>query len=413
VSPAVARPVDRCRSCSSPSLTPFLSLGRTPVANALLRSPDEDCPAFPLQVGLCEECALVQLLHELPADAVFGADYPYFSSYSDSLCAHARAHVHALVRDLALGPDDLVCEVASNDGYLLREVVGTGVRALGIEPSPGPAAAAVAVGVPTVQEFLTPELAARVRREHGPARVVVANNVMAHVPDLNGFVAGLATLLAEDGVLTIENPGVQQLVEHLAFDTIYHEHYCYFSTTAVQALLARHGLVLNDVELFPDLHGGTLRWWCSRGGGASPRLQARLHAEHAAGLARPSFYEHFAGAVGRLQQELRDVLERLRADGRSVAAYGAAAKGATLLNSSGIDRRLVDVVVDRNPHKQGRWMPGAALPVLPVEELARRRPDVLLLLAWNLEAEVRRQLQDYLGSGGRLLVPMPWPRLDP
>ncbi|HVM27377.1 MAG TPA: class I SAM-dependent methyltransferase [Mycobacteriales bacterium] len=407
-----ASPVRACRSCAAPSPSRFLSLGETPIANALLRTPDEPCPTFPLDVGLCEACGLVQLLHELPAEALFDADYPYYSSYSESVVAHARSHVEALVRERALGAEDLVVEVASNDGYLLREVVRAGVPALGVEPSPGPAAAAVRAGVPTVREFLTPQSAERLRAEHGAASVVLANNVMAHVPDLNGFVQGLATLLADGGVLAVENPGVQQLVENRAFDTVYHEHYCYFSTIAVQALMARHGLVLNDVEEFPGLHGGTLRWWCSHGGTRSARLERRLAEEAAAGVADLSAYQGFAAHVGRLQAELRAVLQSARAQGLSVAAYGAAAKGATLLNSSGIDVRLIDYAVDRNPHKQGRFLPGARVPIVAPEELSRRPPDVLLLLAWNVEDEVRRQQRAYLRAGGRLLVPVPWPRLD-
>ena len=239
---------------------------------------------YPLGIALCPACALVQLEYALPADAIFDEDYPYYSSFSDALCAHAAAHVAELIAGRQLGSTSFAVEVASNDGYLLRNFVSAGVRALGVDPSPGPAAAAEAVGVPTIVEFFGRERAAAIRDEHGPADVIVANNVLAHVPDLNDFVGGLAILLADDGLVTVENPYVRDLVENVAFDTIYHEHYCYFSCTAIDALMSRHGLVLNDVEYFPDLHGGTLRWHVGRRDRAHAALPAvpgrRAHLGH-------------------------------------------------------------------------------------------------------------------------------------
>ena len=267
-----------------------MSLGSTPIANALvdpLDAPDTD-PAFPLDVVFCATCALVQLGHALPAERIFDEEYPYYSSFSDALCAHAAAHVDQLISERALGPSSLVVEVASNDGYLLRNVVAAGVPALGIDAAPGPAAAAEAIGVPTIVGFFGVEQAQAMRDEHGPADVIVANNVMAHVPDLNDFVGGFAALLADDGVLTVENPYVRDLVEHVEFDTIYHEHYCYFSCSSVDALMTRHGLHLNDVEYFPDLHGGTLRWHIGRQPNRSRPLPAAARRRARSGHDRRS-----------------------------------------------------------------------------------------------------------------------------
>lgn len=412
-SPASAEQVTACRSCGAPWPTPFLDLGTTPVANALLERRTDPSPAFPLQVGFCETCSLVQLLQALPVDAVFDEAYPYFSSYSETLCAHAARHVAAQVADRGLNERSLVVEVGSNDGYLLRNVVAAGVRALGVEPSPGPARAARGVGVPTLEAFLTPDVARQVRAEHGPADVVVANNVMAHVPDLNGFVEGLSLLLADNGVLTVENHGVRYLIEHAEFDTVYHEHFCYFSTTAVQTLMARHGLKLLDVEVFPNLQGGALRWYCGHSGQPSPRVQDELAEERAIGLLEPTHYADFAARVTRAQDGLRALLRELKAGGSTIAAYGAAAKGATLLNSSGIGTELVDFVVDCNPHKQGRLMPGARLPILDPAELLTRRPDYVLVLAWNLLDEIVAQQGEYLRGGGQFIVPVPEPAVVP
>jgi SAM-dependent methyltransferase len=391
----------------------FLDLGSTPVANALLPSPESPAPVYPLQVGFCPTCTLVQLLHVLDAEDVFDADYPYFSSYSDSLDSHSRQHVHDLVEQHSLGPHSFVVEVASNDGYLLRHFLPLGVRVLGMEPTPGPAEAALARGVPTVQQFLGPETAAELRRDHGPADVVLANNVMAHVPDLRGFVRGLALLLGDDGVLQVENPGVGWLVERVEFDTVYHEHYCYFSTLAVQRLMESEGLHVNDVERFPSLQGGTLRWTCSRRSGRTERAEQQLASERQQGLQTAEPYLSLGERVRSLQQDLRRLLAEVTSDGTRLAAYGAAAKGATLLNSTGLDASLIDFVVDRNPHKQGRWIPGATVPVVDPSLLLERQPDHVLVLAWNYVDEIRQQQSQYEARGGRFIVPVPVPMVLP
>jgi len=404
--------VTACRSCGGTDLREVLSLGDTAIANALVdpRSAPEIDEAFPLGIVFCSACSLVQLGHALPADRIFDEDYPYYSSFSDALCAHAAAHVEQLVAQRDLCPSSLFVEVASNDGYLLRNAVGAGIRTLGIDPSPGPAAAAEAIGVPTIVGFFGVDQALAIRGEHGAADVIVANNVMAHVPDLNDFVGGFAALLADGGVLTVENPYVRDLVEHVEFDTIYHEHYCYFSCSSVDALMARHGLHLNDVEYFPNLHGGTLRWHIERHAARTRRCQELIEAERERGMTSIAYYERFADQVRVCQDELVSLLTQLARDGRQVAAYGAAAKGATLLNSSGIGRDLVRYVVDRNVHKQGKLMPGCRLPIRPVEVLADERPDDVLVLAWNFADEVVAQQHAYLEAGGTFYVPVPHPR---
>jgi SAM-dependent methyltransferase len=403
--------VDACRSCGSPALRPFLDLGTVPVANALLREEDlaREEPRFPLEVGFCEACTLVQLLYALPADAIFDDAYPYFSSFSEDLLAHSRAHVEALIDAGRLGPGKRLVEVASNDGYLLRHAVERGVPVLGIEPTPGPAAAARELGIPTLQAFFGTGMAAELRREHGPADVIVANNVMAHVPDLNGFVEGFRELVADDGLIEIENPWVRDLIDHAEFDTIYHEHWCYFSTTAVDALMTRHGLHLNDVAYFGKLHGGTLRWSVSPVAARTDRCRAVLAEERERGLTGFAAYERFGERVAGIAGDLRALLAGLKAEGRSIAAYGATAKGSTLVNYAGIDHRTLDFVADRNPHKQGHWTPGARLPIVSAEALLERQPDYTLLLAWNFADEIMRQQDEYRRRGGRFIVPIPTP----
>jgi len=399
--------------CAGPPPVAFLNLGRTPIANALLdaRELGEVEPRLPLEVGFCPECGLVQLTYELPAESIFNAAYPYYSSFSDALCRHAREHALGLIERRRLTSESLVVEVASNDGYLLRNFVEAGIPVLGIEPTAGPAAAARAVGIPTVETFFTTELARQLARDGVTADVIIANNVMAHVPDLNGFVEGFAQILSADGVITIENPYVRDLVENVEFDTIYHEHFCYFSCSAVQRLMTRHGLSLNDVEYFPDLHGGTLRWHVARQEAPTALLLEYLRSEEERGLTEFAYYSNFAYRVAETQAALTTMLQRLRVEGAEVAAYGAAAKGATLLNSAGIDSSLVSFVVDRNTHKQGHWMPGARLPILDPSALLERQPDYLLLLAWNFKDEIMAQQQEYRRRGGRFIVPIPTPEI--
>jgi SAM-dependent methyltransferase len=403
----------RCRSCGGGRLAVFLELGEMPLPDALLSAAELDGPEprFPLDVAFCPDCSLVQILEEVPPEQLFVDNYLYFSSFSDDLMRHSREHARRLIAERELGPDSLVVEVASNDGYLLRNFVDSGIPVLGIDPAPTQAAAAEDAGVPTLTEFFDAELALRLRAVGKRADVIVANNVMAHTPTLNSFVAGLGILLADDGVATIENTYVKDLIDHCEFDTIYHEHFCYFSCGAVDALMRRHGLFLNAVEHFPGLQGGTLRWHVGRREDVQPSARAFLEAEREEGLTGFDYYREFGGRVAAIKRELLELLRSLKADGRSIAAYGAAAKGSTLLNYFGIDGELVDFVADRNTHKHGLHMPGVQLPIHGPEKLVEEMPDYVLLLAWNYQDEVMRQQEEYRRRGGRFIVPIPRPQI--
>ena len=406
-------PESACRSCGGRGLEIFLSLGDLPLADALLTADElvRPEPRFPLDLAFCPDCALVQILEEVPPQQLFVDNYLYFSSYSDELLRHARQHAERLVSERGLGADSLVVEVGSNDGYLLRYVAAAGVPVLGIDPAPDQADAAESAGVPTLREFFGESLAKQLRSEGRRADVIVANNVMAHTPDLNGFVAGLSTLLAADGIATIENPSVEDLVAYCEFDTVYHEHFSYLSSTSVRTLMARHGLSLNRVERFPELHGGTRRWWVSPQEAVEASARDALAAEAAAGIGQAEHYRRFGERVESLKTELVSLLRDLRARGARIAGYGAAAKGATLLNACAIGADLVEFVVDRNPHKHGRFMPGTHQPIRPTEALEAERPDYVLLLAWNFEREVLAQQEAYRELGGRFIVPVPEPRV--
>jgi SAM-dependent methyltransferase len=402
----------RCRSCDGGDLVTFLSLGETPLADGLVNPPSDVAePRFPLDVAFCPACSLVQILEEVPPAQLFVDNYLYFSSFSDALAAHARDHAHDLIESRRLGADSLVVELASNDGYLLANFVDKGIPVLGIDPAPDQAAAAEDRGVPTLRAFFGAELAEQLRSEGRRADVIIANNVMAHVPDLNGFVAGMRILLADDGVATIENPYVRDLIEHVEFDTIYHEHHCYFSCTAVDALMRRNGLFLNDITYFPKLHGGTLRWTVSPRDEASDTVAEYLARERESGLTSAAYYADFGKRVTTLKERLLELLSSLRAQGSTVAGYGAAAKGSTLLNYVGIGPDLVEYVVDRNVHKQGKLMPGTNQPIHDPSVLLAERPDYVLLLAWNFADEIMQQQAEYHSAGGQFIVPVPEPRI--
>ena len=405
--------VTACRSCGGTQLAPVLDLGRTPPANSLLTPAQlgDPEPTFPLAVLFCTGCSLVQLSHSIPPEAMF-SDYLYLSSYADTVSENAERIVARVLAEGRLTADSLAVEIASNDGYLLRHYVEAGVPVLGIDPAASIAAVAEERGVPTLVAFFGDELAERLRAEGRRADVLHANNVMAHVPDINGFVGGMARLLADDGVAILESPYLGDLVERLEFDTIYHEHVFYYSLSALDALLERHGLEVHDIERIP-IHGGTLRVFAGHAGAhpTTPAVAALRAAEAEAGMATIDYYHDFAGQVRALVDELRELLAGLKAGGARIAAYGAAAKGATLLNFAGIGTETIDFVVDRNPHKQGRCMPGVHIPVSPPERLLEERPDYLLLLAWNFADEISRQQAEYVAGGGRFVVPVPAPRV--
>lgn len=402
----------RCRSCHGGHLTTFLDLGIQPIANALVEAEHigEPEPRFPLQLALCESCGLVQVTETIPPGVLFGVDYPYYSSFSPTLLAHSRDHVRALLAERDLGPDSLVIEVASNDGYLLRNFVDAGVPVLGIDPAGGPVAAARQVGVPTMQAFFGMEVARLLAADGRLADVIIANNVAAHVDSINDFIGGFAVLLKEDGIAQFEFAYLRDLIEKCEFDTIYHEHVFYHSILALEPLFLRHGLYLNDAERLP-IHGGSLRITASKRPGKSTRLLALRREEAAIGMAELDYYRSFSERVATLRRRLTALIGRERALGARLAAYGAAAKGATLLNYVDLAPGTIEYVVDRNPHKVGKYMPGVKLPIRPVESLVEDRPDLVMILAWNFADEIIAQNRDYIAEGGRFVLPGPEPRI--
>jgi len=403
-----------CRLCGSGHLRSFLDLGATPPCELFLPAEAVEQPemTYPLHVRVCESCLLAQLPPLITPEETF-TEYAYFSSFSTSWVEHARRFVDGAVQRLGLGPESFVVEVASNDGYLLQHVVGRGIRCLGVEPSRNVGEAAREKGVPTLTAFLTPETGARVRAEHGPADLVALNNVYAHIPDVVGFTKGLRSLVADDGWVSIEVQHLLTLVERTQFDTIYHEHFQYYTVLTAQRALASGGLTLVDVELL-DTHGGSVRLWARPtealsgvAGEPSQAVHDVLAAEAAAGLHTAAGHDGFATAVSRVRDDLVAFLIEARRAGKTVVGYGAPGKGNTLLNYCGIRPDLLAYTVDRNPYKHGRFTPGTRIPVLPPEQIAADRPDYVLVLPWNLRTELIEQLSYVREWGGRLVFPIP------
>ncbi len=402
----------RCSSCDSNQLVPFLSLGQLPLANRLVSTDRAGFPEerYPLTVAFCRACSLVQLGETVPPELIFTDTYPYYSSSSDSLVESSRLHVESLVTERRLGSTHTAVELASNDGYLLQWFLKFGLKVLGIDPSPGPARVAQEKGIPTRIDYFTTAVARELQAEGVAADVVVASNVLAHVSDLNDFVEGIALLLKADGVALVEFPYVRDLVEGGAFDTIYHEHRCYFSVHAIRSLFERHGLTLQRVEHLPQ-QGGSLRCTFGHERTTDSSVVEFLRQELEAGVTTFDYYAEFAQKVDEIAGKLRRLLTALKSSGARVVAYGAAAKGATLLNYVGIGDSELDYVVDRSPYKQGWLMPGVGLPIVSPERLLQDQPEFVLLLAWNLLEEVVDQQSEYLRRGGRLIVPIPEPEV--
>ncbi len=399
-----------CRLCSDELLATFVDLGMSPPCESFLEEQELSRPetTYPLRVWVCSRCLLVQLPAHLPGVAIF-SDYAYFSSYSDSWLRHARRFVGTASERLQLGPNSLLVEVASNDGYLLRHAVELGIPVVGIEPAANVARAAEAVGVRTVVRFLGRESGREIAAEYGPADLVVANNVLAHVPDLLDFVAGLRALVSEHGYVSIEVPHLLRLIQGRQFDTIYHEHYSYYSLLTASRALATGGLTVVSVEELPT-HGGSLRIWAQpieTATLAGESVSKVLAEEAAAGLHDLRGHAGFSTSVLQVKRDLLDFLIQISRAGQSVAGYGAPGKGNTLLNHCGIRSDLLSFTVDRNVHKQGRFLPGTHIPVLAPEAIAQAKPDYILILPWNLRKEVAAQLSYVRQWGGRLVVPIP------
>ena len=400
----------RCRSCGGQDLSVFLSLGDMPLSDGLL-APDDlqrQEPRYPLDVAFCPDCALVQILETVPPERLFGADYPYFSSFADALLRHSAANVAARIAERQLDGSSLVVELASNDGYLLQYYRERGIPVLGIDPAPGPVAAARARGVETMLAFFGRDLALQLAADGRRADIIHANNVLAHVADTNGFVAGIGALLKDDGMAVIEVPYVKDLIDHGEFDTIYHEHLCYFSVTALARLFQRHGLSLNRVEPLA-IHGGSLRLFVGKHARADRSVAEYLQAERRAGVDRLEYYAGFSAGVARIRGALVALLAQLKRKGARVAGYGAAAKGTILLNFAGLGTEVLEFVADRNVHKQGRFIPGVRLPIVPPGRILEEQPDYLLILPWNFKEEIMGQQAEYRQRGGRFIVPVPEP----
>lgn len=401
-----------CLSCGVEGLADVLSLGLMPLANAYRDAGATDDEArYPLEVACCPACSLVQLRHVVPPEAMF-SDYLYFSSYSASMLAHAERLAQSLIADRRLDARSLVMEVASNDGYLLQYFQREGVQVLGIEPAANVAAVARdARQIPTLVEYFGRETGTRLSAEGRRADVLLGLNVMAHVPDINSFLGGVAAVLAPGGVAVIEAPYVRDMVEKTEFDTVYHEHIFYFSVTAVARAVERHGLALERVDRVP-VHGGSLRLYIGRGAQHGPSAQTLLDEEARLGLDRPEYYAGFRRAVERIRTDLIDTVERLSRGGATIGGYGAAAKATILLNYCGLSSPAIAFVADRSPHKQGRLMPGCGIPIVGPETIRARQPEYVVLFVWNIKDEVLRQEAAYREAGGRFIVAVPQVRIE-
>ena len=400
-----------CRLCGNSNLVSVLDLGASPPCESFLSEEQLDQPevTYPLHLRLCPDCLLLQIPALITPEETFGGDYAYYSSCSVSWVEHARRFVDQAVESLGLGPDGFVVEVAANDGYLLQHVVNRGIRCLGIEPSLNCSEAAHGKGIPMLRAFLDEALAARVRDEHGPADLVVANNVFAHIPDITGFASGLRGLVADTGRVSIEVHHALSLITAAQFDTVYHEHFQYWTVLAARHGLAAGGLRLVDVELLPT-HGGSIRLWAVPGESdvtENPRVAEAEAVERAAGLDCPEGYLGLAQRAARIRDDLVAFLIEARRAGRRVVAYGAPGKGNTLLNYCGIRPDLLAYAADRNTFKHGRYTPGTRIPVVSPEHLIEDCPDDVLVLPWNLRNEITAQLTATLRPGTRLVWPLP------
>lgn len=400
-----------CRFCRTPLTHTFCDLGMSPLSNAYLAADQLNAmePFYPLHAHVCANCFLVQL-QEFQSPAQIFSDYAYFSSYSDSWLEHAKSYADQMTQRLGLGPSSHIVEIASNDGYLLQYFRNRGIPVLGIEPAANVAVEAEKKSIPTIVKFFGTTTAAELAATGKQADLLIGNNVLAHVPDLNDFVAGLSLMLKPTGVITMEFPHLLRLIEDSQFDTIYHEHFSYFSLATVEKVFAHHGLMLFDVEELPT-HGGSLRIFASHMANRATVVASRVtdlkRREFGAGLGNIATYLGFGERVKEVKRTLLEFMIGAKREGMHLVGYGAAAKGNTLLNYCGIRTDFLDYVVDRSPHKQNRFLPGTRVPILSPEILKKTKPDYLLILPWNLKAEIVEQMAHIREWGGRFVVPIP------
>jgi hypothetical protein len=400
-----------CRFCGHPLSTTFVDLGMSPLCQTHISVDQLDKmePFYPLHAYVCDQCFLVQLEEFVTPDEIF-TEYAYFSSYSDSWVSHAKRYCEDMKKRFSLSRENLVVELASNDGYLLQHFVSMNIPVLGVEPAANVAEAARTRGIRTEIRFFGRQTATALEAEYGPASLLLGNNVLAHVPDLNDFVAGMKILLASDGVITMEFPHLQQLMDHNQFDTIYHEHFSYFSFMTVEKVFAAHGLILFDVQELPT-HGGSLRIFGRHAGDESkpvePSVSALREREIAAGFATLDKYRAFGHQVHATKRNILEFLIDAKRKGKSIAGYGAPGKGNTLLNYCGIRTDFLDFTVDRNPYKQGKFTPGTHIPILDPEAILEAKPDYIFVLPWNLVNEIAEQCRYIRDWGGQFVVPIP------
>ncbi|WP_318764573.1 class I SAM-dependent methyltransferase [Agrobacterium fabrum] len=402
--------VGLCRLCSSPLEHTFVDLGMSPPCESFVAADaaNDVEPFYPLHAFVCDECFLVQLQEYVAPENIF-TEYAYFSSFSDSWVAHAKRYCDMVIERFALGESSFVVELASNDGYLLQHFLTSNIPMLGIEPAVNVAKVAIGKGIPTLTEFFNEALATDMAARGQKADLIIGNNVLAQVPDINDFVAGMKVLLKPDGVITLEFPHIEKLIAENQFDTIYHEHFSYFSLLTIEKMAHRHGLKVFDVEEIPT-HGGSLRVFFSHEDSKFPResrVDSLLERELNAGLDRIETYTAFSEAVRQTKRNLLSFLIRLKEMRKSICAYGAPGKGNTLLNYCGIGTDFIDFAVDRNPYKHGRLTPGMHIPIRPVSEIQRMKPDYVLILPWNLKNEIVAQMNDIRNWGGKFVVPIP------